>query len=187
MIRVNLLPVRAQRKKENVRRQVSIFFLLIFLGVCTMGYIWFDLGRKISSMNDDIAKGQQELQKLEVINRRVKEIKDKLAELEAKMDIIQRLEANRTGSVKVMDELTGLVVAQKMWLTSLSEAGGRMTLMGVAVDNKTVADFMRRLEKSPYFTNVGLSSSKRVTVGTDNRRFKEFSIGCQALLLQPPQ
>jgi len=187
MIRINLLPVRAQRKKENVRRQVSIFILLIFLGICTMGYITFNISRKISSVKDDIAQGQEELQKLEAINRRVKEIKDKLAQLEAKMDIIQRLDANRTGSVRVLDELTSLVVAQKMWLTSLNEVGGRLGLRGVAVDNKTIADFMVRLEKSPYFTDVELGSSKRVTVGLDNRNFKEFSIGCQALVLQPPQ
>jgi type IV pilus assembly protein PilN len=186
MIRVNLLPVRAARKKENIRRQASIFFLTVFFGLCAMGYLAFSLNRSISNLNDKIEDAQQELQELDAINRKVKEIKAKLNTLEAKMDIIQTLDANRTGSVRIMDALTSLVVAQKMWLTNLSEAGGQMTLNGVAVDNKTVADFMRRLEASPYFDQVNLVSSRQVAVA-QGRKFKGFGVTCQTLILQPPQ
>lgn len=31
MIRINLLPYRAAQKKENIRRQISIFLLLLIL------------------------------------------------------------------------------------------------------------------------------------------------------------
>lgn len=184
MIRINLLPVRAARKKENVRRQVSIFFLTLIFAIVTMGYFYFSLTRTISDLNEQISDAQMELQKLEAVIKKVKAIKDKLDKLEAKMDIIQKLETNRTGSVRIMDALTNLVVAQKMWLTSLSEAGGRMTLNGVAVDNKTIADFMRRLEESPYFDQVTLGSSKQVSMG-QGRKFNGFNITCQALVLQP--
>ena len=186
MIRVNLLPVRAARKKENVRRQVSIFFLTVFFGICAMGYFFLSLNRAMGELNDQILNAQQELTELKAISRKVKEIKDKLDKLNAKMDIIQKLDTNRTRSVRIMDALTSLVVAQKMWFTNLSEAGGQMTLNGVAVDNKTVADFMRRLEASPYFDQVNLVSSRQVAMA-QGRKFKGFSVTCQALILQPPQ
>jgi len=186
MIRVNLLPVRAARKKENVRRQVSIFFLTIFFGICAMGYLFLSLSGTIGELNDQISNARQELTELQAISRKVKEIQDKLNKLNAKMDIIQKLDTNRTGSVRVMDSLTGLVVAQKMWLTNLNEAGGRMTLNGVAVDNKTIADFMRRLEGSPYFDQVNLVSSKQVGMG-EGRKFNGFNINCQVSVLKPPQ
>ena len=39
MIRINLLPFRAARKKENIRRQVSIFLLsLVFLLIILFYY-----------------------------------------------------------------------------------------------------------------------------------------------------
>jgi type IV pilus assembly protein PilN len=116
----------------------------------------------------------------------VKEIKDKLDKLNAKMDIIQKLDTNRTRSVRIMDALTSLVVAQKMWLTNLKDTGGRMTLNGVAVDNKTIADFMRRLEGSPYFDQVNLVSSKQVAMG-EGRKFNGFNINCMVSVLKPPQ
>ena len=41
MIRINLLPFRAARKKENIRRQVSIFLLsLAFLLIILFYYNW---------------------------------------------------------------------------------------------------------------------------------------------------
>jgi type IV pilus assembly protein PilN len=85
-----------------------------------------------------------------------------------------------------MDALTSLVVAQKMWLTSLSETGGIMTLNGVAVDNKTIADFMRRLEGSPYFDRINLVSSIQVAMG-EGRKFNGFNINCHVSVLRPPQ
>ena len=185
MIRINLLPVRAARKKENIRRQVSIFFLTVFFGICVMAYLAFNLTRNISGMKDDIEVAQKELAELEVINRQIRELRDKLATLEAKMDVIQTLESNRTGAVRVMDLLTTLVIRQKMWLSSLTETGGRMILQGMAVDNKTVADFMTRLQQSPFFDQVVLVSSRLTPMGPDNK-FMAFNITCQALALQPP-
>ncbi|MBW1744115.1 MAG: PilN domain-containing protein [Deltaproteobacteria bacterium] len=185
MIRINLLPVRAARKKENIRRQVSVFLLTVFFGICVMAYLAFSLTRNISGVNDDIEVAQKELAELEVINIQIRELKDKLATLEAKMDVIQTLESNRTGAVRVMDLMTSLVIRQKMWLSSLTETGGRMILQGMAVDNKTVADFMTRLQRSPFFDQVVLVASRLTPMGPDNK-FMAFNITCQALTLQPP-
>ena len=179
MIRINLLPVRAARKRENIRRQVSIFSLSVFFALVVMAYVTIHLDRSISDLNAKIEDAQGELTRLQAISKRVNEIKKKLKDLETKMDIIAKLEANRAGPVRIMDALTGLVVADKMWLTSLTEAGGKMNLAGVAMDNKTIADFMTRLEKSPYFKVVDLISSKQVKLRQEkDRKFKEFTITC---------
>jgi len=108
----------------------------------------------------------------------VNEIKKKLEKLEAKSNIIVMLEADRGGPVRIMDALTSLVVAEKMWLTSLTETGKKMDLAGVAMDNKTIADFMTRLEKSPYFKVVDLISSKQIKLEKD-KKFKQFTITCR--------
>jgi type IV pilus assembly protein PilN len=185
MIRINLLPVRAARKKENIRRQVSVFLLTVFFGICVMAYLAFSMTQSISAVKEDIEVAQKELAELEVVNRRIKELKDKLATIQAKMDVIQTLESNRTGAVRVMDLLTSLVIRQKMWLSSLTETSGRMILQGMAVDNKTVADFMTRLQASPFFDQVVLVTSQLTPMGPDNK-FMSFNITCQALTLQPP-
>jgi type IV pilus assembly protein PilN len=106
MIKINLFPVRAARKKENIRRQVSIFFLCIVLGVCLMAYTTISMSRTISNLNRDIASTQADLAKYEAIAKQVNKMKQDLKRLEEKMDIIVQLEANRTGPVRFMDALT---------------------------------------------------------------------------------
>ena len=45
------------------------------------------------------------------------------------------------------------------------------------MDNKTIADFMTRLEKSPYFKVVDLISSKQIK--EKDKKFKQFTITCR--------
>ena len=177
MIRINLLPVRAARKKENIRRQVSVFFLCIVFGLCVMVYVAISTNRKISNLNQDIELAQTELKQYEAKAQEVRKIKSDLKKLEAKMDVIVKLEANRTGPVRLMDALTGFVVADKMWLTNLAEGTGKIKLDGVASDNKTVADFMTSLEASSLFGSVDLISSKQIEL-KQGKKFKKFSIAC---------
>lgn len=184
MITINLFPVRAARKKENIRRQVSIFFLCIVLSVCLMAYITISMSRTISHLNRDIASTQTDLEKYEAIAKQVNKMKQALKRLEEKMDIIVQLEANRTGPVRFMDALTEVVVADKMWLTSLNESGGNMELRGMATDNKIVADFMTRLENLPIFGTVDLISSMQIRERQD-KKFKQFIITCRMIQGQP--
>jgi type IV pilus assembly protein PilN len=184
MIKINLFPVRAARKKENIRRQVSIFFLCIVLSVCLMAYTTISMSRTISNLNRDIASTQADLEKYEAIAKQVNKMKQDLKRLEEKMDIIVQLEANRTGPVRFMDALTEVVVADKMWLTSLNESGGNMELRGMATDNKIVADFMTRLENLPIFGAVDLISSMQIRERQD-KKFKQFIITCRMIQGQP--
>ncbi|OEU52993.1 MAG: hypothetical protein BA872_09515 [Desulfobacterales bacterium C00003060] len=186
MIRINLLPVRAARKKENVRRQLCVFSLSVFFALGVMTYIAIHLDGTISDLDVKIENAQQELRRYQAIVKQVKKIKKQLKTLEAKMKVIEMLEANRSGPARIMDALTSLVVANKMWLTSMTQTGGMMNLEGVATDNKTVADFMKRLEVSPSFQKVDLIASKQTTID-QNRKFKRFTITCQPTSSKPSE
>ena len=183
MIRINLLPVRAARKKENIRRQVSVFCLSVVFVLLVIVYFWISMGQTISELRVNIDRAQKDLARYQATVREADKIKNDLQKLEQKLAVIDKLEENRSGPVRLMDGLTGLVIADKMWLTSLSGTEGQMTFTGVATDNKTVADFMTNLEKSSFFGVVNLISSKQVNV--EEKKFKEFSITCSMSGVQP--
>jgi type IV pilus assembly protein PilN len=71
MIRINLLPFRAARKKENIRRQVSIFILSLILVL--LGLFGFNhyLGSQIDDLNDEIKIANTELNKYNEINKEI--------------------------------------------------------------------------------------------------------------------
>lgn len=183
MIRINLLPVRAARKKENIRRQVSVFSLSVVFVLLVIVYFWISMGQTISELRVNIERAQKDLTRYQATVREANKIKSDLQKLEQKLAVIGKLEENRSGPVRLMDGLTRLVIPDKMWLTSLSGTEGQMTFTGVATDNKTVADFMTNLEKSTFFGVVNLISSKQVNV--QDKKFKEFTITCSMQSVKP--
>jgi type IV pilus assembly protein PilN len=185
MIRINLLPFRAARKKENIRRQVSIFLLsLVFLLILLFYHNW-NLGHKIDGLNAKIAQTNSELKKYEAINKEIEEIKKKLSNLKQKMTVMDTLEANRFEPTRLMEAMTQVIVPQRMWFTRLDSKDKTVDIKGIALDNKTVADFMIRLEQSGLFSDVNLDTLKAQTVQKSN--LKSFQISCVKKPPAPPQ
>jgi type IV pilus assembly protein PilN len=177
MIKINLLPYRIARRKENIRRQVSVFFGLVVLALTCMLYAWISLSREIAALEKDVKAAKAELLTYQVTIRKAKEHQKTIERVKNKMEVIKKLEAERSGPVRILDAMTQCVVAKRMWLKSMAEEKGSLTIKGIAVDNATIARFMNNLEKSVYFTAVDLESSKQTLI--DNKlKFKEFLINC---------
>ncbi len=178
MIRINLLPFRAARRKENIRRQVSVFVLMIVFLVLGMAYYTIHLDKKMDRIQSDIRGVKAQITLYKEKADKVTRIKKNLAVLERKLDIVKTLELKRREPVDLLDTMTSLVVPKRMWLTSLKTGASTVTLHGIAFDNKTVADFMIRLQESQLFTNVDLKNLKMKTIDK-TLQMKEFELICQ--------
>lgn len=176
MIRINLLPFRAARKKENIRRQVSIFFLSFFLVVIVLGYIHISLGSKIVSLKAKIETTKKEVAKYEKINKEIALLKSKLEILKKKTSVIESLEKNRFEPVRLLDTMSLKVIAKRMWFKSFKSNAKTVEIEGIALDNKTVADFMTRLQGSGLFSAVKLKTIKKTKVKDSD--LKSFQISC---------
>jgi type IV pilus assembly protein PilN len=189
MIRINLLPFRAARKKENIRRQVSIFLLSLAFMLIILFYFNFSLSSKIGNLNTKIKETQTELDKYAKINKEIEEIKKKLDNLKKKMAVMDTLEANRFAPIRLMDTMTQVVVPKRMWFTNMQSKGEKVSITGVALDNTTVADFMIRLENSGLFNEVDLKTLKQPKGKKgESSRFKTFSVVCvKKPLIEPEQ
>lgn len=185
MIRINLLPFRSDRKKENVRRQVSLFLLSLVLLLLVAFYYNFVLNAKIGNLDKKIETANAELKKYNKINREIARIKKNLENLRKKMAVIVQLESDRHAPVILMDTLTQVLVAKRMWFTQMSVQEKSVKISGIALDEKTVADFMVRLQNCGLFSNVELKTIKRQTVQKSN--LKSFQIICTKLAPQQPQ
>ena len=161
MIRINLLPFRVARKKENIRRQISIFLLSFLLVTLIMIYYNMRLNSKIQDLNTRTNKITKELAQYNKINNEIKSIKKKLELLTKKTAVIKNLELSREDAVRLLDAMTKMVVEKRMWLNMLETKERIVSIKGVALDNKTVADFMTRLEDSKLFKKVELKTTKQ--------------------------
>jgi type IV pilus assembly protein PilN len=78
--------------------------------------------------------------------------------LNKKIDVIQSLDLTRKAPVELLDDISRLTVEKRMWLTGLKEKAGKIEVVGIAVDNPTVAEYMTRIEASQKYIGVKLLS-----------------------------
>lgn len=177
MIRINLLPYRAARSKENIRKQVSIFLLsFVLLIIVLVGYN-IHLSSKKDGLSSNLDHLKKEVAIYEAKAKQVEEIKKKLDTLNKQIEIVNQLKAYRENPPKLLAKMTEMVIAGRMQLTRLVYDDANLTLEGVALDNETVAVFMLRLERSGLFSGVTLASSKQVK--KYNINMKQFNIKCK--------
>lgn len=208
MIKINLLPFRAARTKENIRRQVSIFLLSLIMVTSILIYHNIGLKGKVKKLDKEVEEITVEVASYETKARKVDAIKAKLAILDQKNTVIDNLQMNRYEPVKLLDTMSSAIVADRMWFTQLSEketvrkatqsqkkpAPGKnqpavpntppqdivtktVTLRGLALDNKTIADFMTGLENLPLFSSVRLINIEHEEIR--DIKIKKFEIKCE--------
>ncbi|MEA3280887.1 MAG: PilN domain-containing protein [Thermodesulfobacteriota bacterium] len=141
------------------------------------------MNSKIKDLDNKIATVTKEINKYNKINKEITSIKKKLAVLKKKIGVIKNLDLNREEGVRLLDAMTNMVIEKRMWFTSLEARGSDISINGVALDNKTVADFMTRLESSKLFKRVNLKITKRQKF-KKILNLKSFEITCKRVPLK---
>lgn len=173
MIRINLLSDREAIRKETTRQQVSIFVLMICLLVVILGGIQFYQYQQKKELKQQIADVTQTLKELDKKVGEVDRYKEAKKELETKLQIIERLQKGKFLVVQLLDEI-GVIIPEKMWLDELGLKGDKYSIKGYAVDNETIAAFMKELERSGYFRAVELLLTENKEV--EGIGMKHFSL-----------
>ena len=193
MIRINLLPYRESRKKETILRQINIFLGVFFIVFVILVFYSIWLGNKIEDLNTKIQNTKRLLTQAETQAKKVDQIKNELEKLGHKIDVIKNIEMNRRAPVLLLENMTKMVAeadsdnkpVKRLWFTDFEESGGKVNIKGIALDNKTIADFMSRLEDSKLYTNVNLKTITQQKVNKLN--LKRFQIDCVRTPLKNPE
>jgi type IV pilus assembly protein PilN len=176
MIRINLLPYRAARKKENIRIQVNIFIGSIVILLLLVWVFNTFLNGHINRKRAEIASTKAQVEKYQKIMDEIAEIKKKLNLVDRKIRVIKSLQADRKAPVQDLDSLYHLLVDKRMWYTSLEQKNKQFRITGIALDNYTVAEYMTRLEKSERYNNVKLASVKKHGIEGQSLSLKKFEV-----------
>ena len=179
MIKINLLPYRAERKRQVIIDHITIACLVCVPVIIGVIISFFIITMQISTVNEQITKTEQEIKNQKISIEKISTFKFKKEALLKKMDIIKTLQKNKSGPVHVMDQLA-VNLPGKLWLSSLKQTGMDIKLEGTAFDNQTISNYMTNLEKSPYFKSVDLDKiSTEEKQGAKGVRLKNFILKCQ--------
>ena len=170
MAHLNLLPWRELRRKEIDRqvRNIAIGVALSMAGLVYWGYLY--MGGLIEEQNQRNSYLETEIKNVEKELKEVNKVKKKKAELLSRMEVIQRLQSDRTRMVKLFDGLARNL-PKGMYLSLFEIKGNKITLRGSADSNGTISKFMRQIEDSDYFTTpnqnvINIKNNKAIRVST---------------------
>jgi type IV pilus assembly protein PilN len=180
MAHINLLPWRAERRKQRERE----FFMQLaaaFVAAVLVLIVWaFWMDQRIDNQNSRNAYLQGEIKQLDERIAKIKDLETVRSRLLARKQIIEQLQANRSQMVHLFDELVKTIPASAR-LGGLKQSGDSMTLEGVAQSNASVAEYMRNIEASPWMGHADL----RKTENTHGDSRLPYSFGLDVALSRP--
>lgn len=156
MARINLLPWRAERRKQRQKE------FGVMLGVAALAglLLWFLVNSyynaQIDGQNTRNAYLQDQIKQVESSITEIEELDRQKARLLARKEVIEQLQANRSQMVHLFDSLVR-TIPDGVVLTSIKQVGEALTLEGRSQSNARVSTYMRNLEGSGWMTKPDLS------------------------------
>ncbi|KTD64884.1 PilN domain-containing protein [Legionella spiritensis] len=160
MTEINLLPWR-ELKREHEKKQ---FTTMLFGALVLAAGLVFMINYYAISLVDGQTRRNQRLQdEITIFNKQIQEIK-KLKEIRealiSRMNIVQNLQATRTLTVHLFDELVK-VVPDGVYLTKVKRVEHRVTVLGYSESNSSVSTLMRNIELNPWINDPELTEIKK--------------------------
>jgi Tfp pilus assembly protein PilN len=128
---------------------------------------------QMRNFNGNIAQLNSKLDELKVYKAAVDSLETRERELATLIAPIKQLNRNRFVIAHILDEVSDRV-PDFTWLTLVNADSSKMDIKGVAASNLLVADFMNRLEESPYIHNVDLTVLEKKVI--EKQEMMEFTL-----------
>ena len=174
--KINLLPHREERRKRARAHFAVMGGLTALLGIVIVAAGWLVLSQRISAQEDRNRFLKAEIAKLDKEIDEIKEVKDKIAALLARKQVIETLQTDRVQTVYLLDELVRQM-PEGVFLKSVRQRGAGVELVGYAQSNARVSTLMRNIESSPWLASPSLVEIKAVNLG--KMRISEFNLRLQ--------
>jgi type IV pilus assembly protein PilN len=176
MVRINLLPHREQKRQARQRQFISLAIGLAVLGIAVVGLVHVVIAARIDNQASRNKLLQDEIAKLDEQIKEIDKLREQTQALLARKQIVETLQANRTEAVHLLDQLVRQL-PDGLYLKSVKQAGGKVTLVGYAQSNARVSTLMRNIESSPWLTLPELVEIKSVPL--EKQKINEFTLNLQ--------
>ena len=156
MSRINLLPWRAERRKQRQKE----FGVMVGVAAAAGVALWFLVNMyynaQIDGQNERNAFLQQQIAAVDTQITEIDALESQRARLLARKAVIEELQGNRSQMVHLFDQLVR-TIPDGVLLTSLKQEGQTLTLEGRSQSNARVSTYMRSLDGSGWMTSPQLS------------------------------
>jgi Tfp pilus assembly protein PilN len=182
MIKINLLPIKQDRRREAGRNQLLIGALAIVVEIIIAALLYLGANASLTEQKNANVSVQTPVDRIEKQVSDHQQILNDIAEYEKRQAAIEDLEAARTGPAFVMIELSNMLSKngrpnvdhnkyqqmiqmnptlafdeawdfRRLWLDSFAEQDKSVRITGQGLTHEDVAELLRRLQLSSFFVS----------------------------------
>lgn len=178
MARFNLLPWRAEQRKQHQKDFIVSIGFGMALTSALMLFVHLEINSRVEFQNERNRFLESEIVGLDKKIKEIQELEVKKKRLLAKMEVIQELQASRPEIVHLFDEL-GRTIPEGVYLSDLTQADKNLTVNGMAQSNARVSAYMRNLESSAWLRDPILNIIETKLENKDNRKERQSKFTLQ--------
>src|SRR5207342_2975017 len=155
MAKINLLPWRAERRKQRQKEFMTMLGVAAAVGVLISLLIVMYYVGQIDGQNNRNKYLTDQIALLDTQIKEIAELDKKKAGLLKRKQVIEELQASRSQMVHLFDDLAR-TIADGTQITSLTQDGDNLTLLGRAQSSARVSSYMRNLDASGWMGSPDL-------------------------------
>lgn len=173
MIRINLLPHRAEKRRAKQIQFAALGVISVVLGALLVGFVHVAIGTQISYQERRNEYLRQETAILDKQISEIKKLREQTQSLLARKNVVENLQSTRSDVVHLLDQMLR-ILPDGVYLKTLKQTGNKINLVGYAQSNARISTLMRAIEDSPWLESPALVEIHATSAG--GARVSEFTL-----------
>ena len=173
MIRINLLPHRAEKRRARQVQFAALGVISVALGALLVGFVHVAITTQISYQERRNGYLKQEIAVLDKQIDEIRKLREQTRSLLVRKDAVEKLQSDRSDVVHLLDQMLR-ILPDGVYLKTLKQTGNKINLAGYAQSNARISTLMRAVEDSPWLDSPALVEIRASSAG--GARVSEFTL-----------
>lgn len=173
MIRINLLPHRAEKRRAHQIQFAALSVISLVLGALLVGFVHVAITTQISYQERRNEYLKKETAILDKQIEEIKKLREQTQSLLVRKDAVEKLQSDRSSVVHLLDQMLR-ILPDGVYLSTLKQSGNRITMVGYAQSNARISTLMRAIEDSPWLDSPSLIEIHAATA--NGARVSQFTL-----------
>lgn len=173
MIRINLLPHRAEKRQARKVQFIAFSVISLVLGAATVGFVHVAISAQITHQERRNEYLKQEIALLDKQIEEIKKLREQTEALLSRKTVVENLQSTRSDVVHLLDQMLR-ILPDGVYLKSIKQTGNKINLVGFAQSNARISTLMRAIEDSPWLEAPALIEIHAIT--SAGARLSEFTL-----------
>lgn len=173
MIRINLLPHRAEKRRARQIQFAALSVISVVLGALLVGFGHAALSGRISYQERRNEYLKQETAILDKQIAEIKKLREETQSLLERKNVVENLQSTRSDVVHLLDQMLR-ILPEGVYLKTLRQTGNKINITGYAQTNARISTLMRAVENSPWLDSPSLGEIHAASA--EGARVSEFTL-----------